>query len=103
MSFLSQDLSRARRASGLTQSDLAEKSGLSRMAVQKAESGATDPRLSTLEVMARAMGMELMLVPTAIRQDLEHFIQSGGRVLSQQPGVSAPVSVVDEIIGRKRS
>lgn len=90
----------SRKAAGLTQAELAEKAGLSRMAVQKAESGATDPRLSTLYVMARAMGMELMLVPAPLRQELEQFIQAGGRVLGQQPGVGAPVSVVDEILGR---
>lgn len=91
-------LRRTRRAHGMTQADLAEKAGLSRMAVQKVESGATDPRISTLQVMARAMGMELMLVPTAIRQDLEQFVQSGGRVLGQPPGVGAPASVVDDLL-----
>lgn len=84
----------------MTQADLAEKAGLSRMAVQKVESGATDPRISTLQVMARAMGMELMLVPTAIRRDLEQFVQSGGRVLGQPPGVGAPASVVDDLLNR---
>lgn len=97
------DFARLRLARGMTQADLAEGAGLSRMAVQKAESGATDPRLSTLQVMARAMGMELMLVPSALRQDLEQFVQSGGRALAQQTGVDAPASVVDEILRRGRS
>lgn len=100
MISLVQELILARRAAGLTQAELAEKAGLSRMAVQKAESGATDPRLSTLHVMARALGMELMLVPASIRQDLEQFIQAGGRMLGQQPGVGAPASVVDELLER---
>jgi len=102
MSDFTEGLALTRRAVGMTQADLAEKAGLSRMAVQKAESGATDPRLSTLEVMARAMGMELMLVPATIRQELEQFIQSGGRILGQEAGVGAPVSVVDEVLGRGR-
>lgn len=102
MSSVAEDLAQARRAAGMTQADLAEKAGLSRMAVQKAESGSTDPRLSTLQVMARAMGMELMLVPTALRPDLQQFVQSGGRLLGQQAGIGAPASVVDEILQRDK-
>src|SRR5690554_4192746 len=100
MSKLSSEYVQARQAHGLTQAQLAEKAGLSRMAVQKAESGSTDPRLSTLEVMARALGMEIMLVPAALRRDLEHFVQSGGRIVGQQPGVEAPASVVDQLLDR---
>lgn len=99
MSELLEFLVRARRAQGLTQAELAAKCGLSRMAIQKAESGATDPRLSTILVMARALGMELMLVPTDIRPDLQQFIRAGGRVLGQQAGAGAPASVVDELLG----
>jgi len=101
MSNLPTQLAKARRAQRLTQAELAEKSGLSRMAVQKAESGSTDPRLSTLEVMARALGMEIMLVPSAIRRDLEHFVQAGGRLLGQPAGLEAPASVVDQVLERK--
>ena len=101
MSKLATELVQARRAHGLTQAELAEKAGLSRMAVQKAESGTTDPRLSTLQVMARAMGMELMLVPSEIRADLEQFVQSGGRLLGQRAGIDAPASVVDQLIKRQ--
>lgn len=100
MISLPRQLAQARRAQRLTQAELAEKAGLSRMAVQKAESGSTDPRLSTLEVMARALGMEIMLVPAALRRDLEHFVQSGGRIVGQQPGVEAPASVVDQLLDR---
>ena len=105
MSNIVSFLVRARKVAGLTQTELAERAGLSRMAVQKAESGSTDPRLSTLEVMARAMGLELMLVPRNIRPELEQFLQSGGRVLGQQAGVEAPASVVDTLLksGRPES
>lgn len=67
------------------------------MAVLKIETGATDPRLSTLHELARAMGMELMLVPSVLRPDLEAFIRSGGKVLGQPAGVDAPLSMVDEL------
>lgn len=95
--FLS-ELENARKASGLTHERLAQQAGLSRMTVQRTEAGKIDPRLSTLLVLARALGMDLMLVPTALRQDLEHFVQSGGRFLGQPPGVGAPLSVVDALL-----
>jgi len=50
---------------GLKQQDLAEQAGLSRMTVQRIESGAIDPRLSTLAEMARVLGLELVAVAAA--------------------------------------
>lgn len=88
----------ARKARGWTQSQLAERAMLSRTAVQQAEAGETDPHFSTLYVMARAMEMEFMTVPTALRGELEMFVQAGGRWLGHPPGVSAPLSIVDEIV-----
>ena len=41
-------LARARKAANLTQAELAERAGLSRMTVQRLESGNLDPRLSPL-------------------------------------------------------
>jgi transcriptional regulator with XRE-family HTH domain len=89
-----EDLERARKAAKLTQAELAERAGMNRMTVGRIEAG-LDPRLSTLQELARAMGLELMLVPTALRAEIEGFVRSGGRVLAQPPGVGAPRSVVD--------
>ena len=36
------------------------------------------------------MGMELMLVPRALRPEVEGFLRSGGRVLGQPAGAGAP-------------
>jgi|SRR5690606_2606239 len=91
-----------RKASGLTQAQLAEQAGLNRMTVQRMESGALDPRVSTLLEMARVMGMDLMLVPQSLRQEVHGFIQSGGRVLGQAAGVDAPASVVDWLASDSR-
>ncbi|HWK63165.1 MAG TPA: helix-turn-helix transcriptional regulator [Eoetvoesiella sp.] len=98
MAQLLTEYAEARQARKLSQSELADLAGLSRMAVQKMEAGTTDPRLSSLIVLARAMGMELMLVPRALRQDLEAFVRSGGRALGQPVGVDAPTSVVDDLL-----
>lgn len=92
--IISNALEEARRAAGLTQAELADRSGVNRMTVSRIESG-EDPRFSTLQELARAMGMGLMLVPEALRPEIEGFIQSGGKLIAQPPGVGAPRSVVD--------
>ncbi len=88
-------LASARKAQQLTQAQLAERAGLSRMTVQRTEGGDLDPRFSTLAEMARVLGMELIAVPSALRPELQAFIQAGGRFLGQPPGADAPPSVVD--------
>jgi DNA-binding XRE family transcriptional regulator len=92
------ELQHARKAAGLTHDMLALRAGVSRMTVQRTEAGKIDPRLSTLLVLARALGMDLMLVPKALRADLEDFVRSGGRFLGQPSGIGAPPSLVDELL-----
>lgn len=94
-----EELAKARRAIPLTQDMVAERAQLSRMTVSNAEAG-KDPQMSTVLEMARAMGMELMLVPRTLRVELENFIQSGGRIVGQQSGVDAPRSVVESLTMR---
>ncbi len=62
MIHLIQELEQARKAAGLSQEALAKAAGLSRMTVQRIESGAIDPRLSTLAEMARVLGLQLVAV-----------------------------------------
>jgi transcriptional regulator with XRE-family HTH domain len=90
------ELESTRKASRLTQAELAQRSGVNRMTVGRIESG-LDPRLSTVQELARAMGMDIMLVPKDLRTEIEGFVRSGGRLISQPPGISAPKSVVDLI------
>lgn len=92
------ELHHARKAAGLTHDMLALRAGVSRMTVQRTEAGKIDPRLSTLLVLARSLGMDLMLVPKALRPDLEDFVRSGGRFLGQPSGIGAPPSLVDELL-----
>jgi transcriptional regulator with XRE-family HTH domain len=49
----------ARRRAGLTQRQLAEKTGVPQSTIGRIESGATDPRLSTLRRLLRACGFDL--------------------------------------------
>ena len=53
----------AREAQGLSQRALGDRAGVPQASISKVESGAVDPQVSTLTALARAMGLELMLVP----------------------------------------
>lgn len=87
-------LERARKAQGLTQDELASLAGANRMTVSRVEAG-FDPKLSTVYELARALGLELTLVPKELASQVQGFIRSGGRVLGQPSGADAPMSVVE--------
>lgn len=57
----------ARKASGLTQQQLAEKTGIAQADISKLENGSANPSLRTLRRLAAGMGMQLKLefVPAA--------------------------------------
>ena len=57
----------ARKASGLTQQQLAEKTGIAQADISKLENGSANPSLRTLRRLAAGMGMQLNLefVPAA--------------------------------------
>ncbi len=69
------------------------------MTVQKLEAGSIDPRMSTIAVLLRVLGLELMLVPAGLSPAVEDFLQSGGRIVAQPAGVGAPASIV-EVLSR---
>ncbi len=51
----------ARKASGLTQKDLAERTGIAQADISKLENGNANPSLRTLQRLAYGMGMRLRL------------------------------------------
>lgn len=89
-----------RQAHNLSQAALARQAGLSRMTINKIETGAVDPQVSTLEEVARALDVEFLVVPRHLKADLEAFLRSGGRYLGQPAGAEAPKSVVDQILSQ---
>jgi transcriptional regulator with XRE-family HTH domain len=93
---LGEQLSLLRKTAGLSMDALAAKAGVSRMTVQRIEAGA-DVRLQTVQDILRVLGMELMLVPRALRQDLQSFVQAQGRLIGQPVGVEAPPSAVEQL------
>lgn len=94
-------LEQSRKTQGFTQDDLARRAGTSRVTVGRVEAG-FDPKLSTVYEMARALGLELTLVPKSLAGEVQAFLRSGGRTLAQPQGASAPPSVV-ELAGKATS
>ena len=78
-------LIRRRQALGLSQHAVADRAGLTQTYLSKIERGKVDPRLSTLQDIARAESMELVLVPqdlvASIRAQLGHGPQPEERRL----------------------
>jgi DNA-binding XRE family transcriptional regulator len=97
MSTIGQSLQRARRARQMTQADLSEQAGLSRMTVQRMEADQVDPKFSTVVDVARCVGLEVMVVPTSLREEIEYFIRAGGKYLGREPGIDAPKTAVQEL------
>lgn len=93
---------RAREAAGLTQAELAGRAGVSRMTVQKLEANEKDPRVSTTLVVFRALGLELVIVPSSIRPAVDDFVRAGGRLVGHAAGTTAPPSIVD-VVAQKTS
>ncbi len=80
---------RARReAIGLTQHDVAKRSGLLQTNYSKIEEGKSDPRFSTLQEIARALSLELMLVPKELI-DTVNALTDQGRSPEDKPLFSA--------------
>lgn len=94
---LLQQLRLARVQSDTTQAEIATRAGISRMTLSRIEN-LEDVRLSTVDVVARELGLSLVLVPTSLVSELENFIQSGGKLLGQQAGVEAPDSVINSLL-----
>ncbi len=65
----------ARRHSGLTQTALAARLGVSQSAIAKLERPGADPRLSTIQRALRATGWELALSPTTTEVDATQIVE----------------------------
>lgn len=88
-------LAQARKAARITQADLAERAGLSRMAVQRTETGDVDPRFSTLQEMARVLNMELIAVPAELHAQVLALIQPQPDQTIAADSIASPVTGQD--------
>lgn len=62
---ISRQLKQARETKGLSQRELGARSGVPQSHISKIENGSVDLRLSSLVAIARALGLELALIPHA--------------------------------------
>ena len=68
---------------------LPAKVGMSPQHLSEIESGKRDPRLSSIERMAEAMGMTVLIVPDAMAPDLRRYVTNNGRVYNTHAGQAA--------------
>ena len=83
-------LKTARESTGLSQRALAKKAGVLQTQISKIENGATDFRLSTLVALARALELEVALVPRKVVSAVQSVVRASesakvtGRNLADQ-------------------
>ncbi len=90
MSYIQDQLRRAREEKGLTQAELGIRLGQPQSSVSRVERGG-DVRLSTLLETARTLELEPMLIPKLLVPAVRALIQHGGgqgRVSLEVPGPS---------------
>lgn len=79
-------LRRQRNQRRLTLEMLSAKVGMSPQHLSEIESGKRDPRLSSIERMAEAMGMTVLIVPDAMAPDLRRYVANNGRTYTTHAG-----------------
>lgn len=72
---IGQLLKTARKGLGLTQGQVADMAGISRPRYREIETGSAAARTTTLINIARALGLELMLIPQAMVPAVDALLQ----------------------------
>jgi transcriptional regulator with XRE-family HTH domain len=88
-------LRRQRNQRRLTLENLSAKVGMSPQHLSEIESGKRDPRLSSIERMAEAMGMTVLIVPEAMAPELRRYVAfnvRSGRTYTTKPFTSPTVT-----------
>ena len=67
-------LTAVRKSQQITQAELAQRAGLSRMTVQRLESNGLDPRISTLQEMAKVLQQELVVIPAHLHEAFSQWL-----------------------------
>lgn len=73
---MARNLKAAREAKGLSQRALADLAGVAQSHISKIESGTVDLRHSSLVELARALGLEVMLVPRKTLPAIQSIVRS---------------------------
>lgn len=86
MGKLHHQIKQRRKALGLRQQDMLMRIGMPRQQYQRLESNG-NPRLDTLELVAKGLGLQVMLVPEDQVLDVEALL-AGKKQLINVPGAS---------------
>ena len=87
----------ARRASRLTQRDLAAKVGLPQVHISAIETGKVTPRFDTMLDLVRVLGFDLMLVPRGLVPAVQSLIRDSQRSETEDSGeAERPLYALDE-------
>jgi len=91
-SFIPPALRRQRNQLRQTLEAVSSTTGMSPQHLSEIESGKRDPRLSSIERMAEAMGLNVMLVPEHMAPEIRRYIATQGRVYTTHglPRTSGP-------------
>lgn len=105
LTTLSANLQRIRSAKSLTQGELADRAGLSRVGYRNIESGASEPRVENLRRIAQALDVKLedLLTPvrtlTAVRFRAEKKMTTRGELLADVARWLDDYNAIEEILG----
>ncbi|MBY0358295.1 MAG: helix-turn-helix domain-containing protein [Candidatus Obscuribacterales bacterium] len=84
-------LLKARKAKGITQAQLSELLGLTQSYISQVEQSRHDIKTSTLTEWARALDLELMLVPRQHVPSISYLIQAGSEPQRDLPAAYGPL------------
>jgi len=79
MNKIHEQLKQRRKALGLKQKDMMLRVGMSRQQYQHLESKG-NPRLDTLELVAKGLKMEVMLIPQEKLRDVQDFLTDKNKI-----------------------
>ena len=101
MRYATQDiivaLKSARTAKGLSQRALSKRTGVPQSHISKIESGATDIRLSSLTELARALDLDLRLVPRKAVPAVESVVRATVPTVTATPAVKELNRTLDAV------
>lgn len=80
MSRLHQQIKHRRKALGLRQQDMLMRIGMPRQQYQRLEANG-NPRLDTLELVAKGLGLQVMLIPEDLVSDVEAMLAGEKRLI----------------------
>jgi transcriptional regulator with XRE-family HTH domain len=91
LTALAAPLRAMRKRRGLTQAELAERTGRAQTHISAIERGSYDLRASTLMTIAAALGCEVVLVPKEQASEFRRSIGSGGQRVT-------PRTILEEVL-----